>query len=87
MSESGDVMSLISNLLYKQIEKAAPKEEKSTRMGKITSTTGGVFVQFYGEDAPSAKPFKRLGSYSPTVNDTVILTKINGSYVITGKVV
>lgn len=56
-------------------------------MATVTSTTGGIFIQFYGEDTPSQKPFKRLGSYSPTVGDTVVLQNINGSYVITGKVV
>lgn len=80
-------MSLLSNLLYKQIAQAQPQQEKGSRMATVTSTTGGIFIQFYGEDTPSQKPFKRLGSYSPTVGDTVVLQNINGSYVITGKVV
>lgn len=80
-------MSLLSNLLYKQISNAQPQQEKNTRMATVTSTTDGVFIQFYGEDTPSLKPFKRLASYTPTVGDTVCLQNINGSYVITGKVV
>ena len=81
-------MSLISNLLYKQISKAGKTEQKGTKMAVVTSISGSdVFIQFYGESAPSQKPYKRLDSYTPTVNDVVMLQNINNSYVITGKVV
>lgn len=81
-------MSLISNLLYKEIAKAAVTNDKTSRMAVVTSISGGdTYIQFYGEDTPSQKPYKRLGSYSPTVNDVVVLQNINNSYVITGKVV
>lgn len=58
------------------------------KLGTVTSTSGGVSVQFDGETTPSAKKYKRLASYSsPTVNDRVLLIKVGGTYVIIGKVV
>ena len=81
-------MSLLSNALYNQIADAGETQDKANRMATVSSINGGnVYIQFYGESSPSLKPFKRLGSYSPTVGDTVVLQNINGSYVITGKVV
>ena len=80
-------MSLLSDSLYDEISKAGQIDEKKTRMATVSSVTGGLFIQFYGESTPSLKPFKRLGSYSPTVGDTVIVQNINGSYIVTGKVV
>lgn len=81
-------MSLLSNALYKQISQAGEQEEKTNRMATISSIENdNVYIQFYGESSPSLKPFKRLDSYTPTVGDTVVLQNINGSYVITGKVV
>ena len=81
-------MSLLSNDLLNQITQAGQTETKTTRMARVTSIVNDeVFIQFYGEDTPSQKPFKRLGSYTPAVNDVVILANINNSYIITGKVV
>lgn len=58
------------------------------KLGTVTSTSGGVSVQFDGETTPSTKKYKRLASYSsPTVNDRVLLIKVGGTYVIIGKVV
>ena len=58
------------------------------KLGIVTSTSGGVFVQFDGETTASQKSYKRLASYSsPTVNDRVMMVKIGGSYVILGKIV
>ena len=58
------------------------------KLATVTSTSGGVSVQFDGETTPSAKKYKRLASYSsPTVNDRVLLVKVGGTYVIIGKVV
>lgn len=81
-------MSLISNLLYKQISNAGETDQKGSKMATVTSVSGSnVYIQFYGETSASQKPYKRLSSYTPTVGDTVILQNINNSYVITGKVV
>lgn len=58
------------------------------KLGTVTSTSGGVSVQFDGETTPSAKKYKRLASYSsPAVNDRVLLIKVGGTYVILGKVI
>lgn len=58
------------------------------KLGTVTSTSGGVSVQFDGETTPSTKKYKRLASYSsPTVNDRVLLIKVGGTYVILGKVI
>lgn len=58
------------------------------RLGTVTSTSGGITVQFDGETAPSSKKYKRLASYSnPAVNDRVLLIKVGGTYVILGKVI
>lgn len=58
------------------------------KLATVTSTSGGVSVQFDGETTPSAKKYKRLASYSsPAVNDRVLLVKVGGTYVIIGKIV
>jgi hypothetical protein len=58
------------------------------RLATVTSTSGGITVQFDGETAPSSKKYKRLASYSsPTVNDRVMMVKIGGTYVILGKII
>jgi len=58
------------------------------KLGTVTSTSGGVFVQFDGETTASQKSYKRLASYSnPAVNDRVLLIKVGGTYIILGKVV
>lgn len=81
-------MSLLSNALYNQISQASESKDPSTRLARVTSSNGsGVFLQFYGDDTASQKPFKRLDSYTPSSGDTVLVQQINGSFVITGKVV
>ena len=58
------------------------------KLATVTSTSGGVSVQFDGETTPSTKKYKRLASYSsPAVNDRVLLIKVGGTYVIIGKIV
>lgn len=51
-----------------------------------TVTAAGPYVTFFGEDVQSSKIQKKLSSYTPVVNDTVLLANINGTYVILGKV-
>lgn len=81
-------MSLISNILYKQIAQAGATDSGESKLAIVKSSSGsGVMLQFYGEDSQSSKPYKRLSSYTPVSGDVVMVQKINGSYVITGKVV
>ena len=62
-------------------------EKRLFRLATVTSTSGGVSVQFDGETAPSAKKYKHLSSYTPAVGDRVLMAEIAGTYVILGKVV
>lgn len=57
------------------------------KLGTVTSISGGISVQFDGETTPSTKLYKRLASYSPTVNDRVLLVNVGGTYIIVGKIV
>lgn len=76
-----------SNDLLKTITNAQPQPEATTKLAKVTSISGGTYVQFYGEDTPSQMNYKKITSVGTlAVNNTVILTKINGSYIITGRV-
>lgn len=59
-------------------------KEKSYKLGTVAS---GNKVQFDGEDTPSQKQYMRLGSYTPTTGDRVLLASTGGTYVILGKVV
>lgn len=81
-------MNLNSNKLLATIKKSNGSSTPSSRMAKVTQISGGsVYLTFYGEEEQSSKPYKRLSSYTPAVGDTVLLQNVNGSYLITGKVV
>ena len=57
------------------------------KIAKVTSVTDGLYVQFIEDSSPSLLSYKRLSTYNPTVNDTVIMLKTNTSYICLGKVV
>ena len=61
------------------------KEEKKSvfRLGTIVSGK----VKFDGEETASQKNYKRLGSYTLTNGDRVLLVRIAGTYIILGKVI
>ena len=65
------------------IEMMKGKEKNSFRLGTIINGK----VQFDGEDTPSQKTYKRLGSYTITDGDRVLLARLSGSYIILGKVI
>ncbi len=48
--------------------------------------SAGVQILIDGESTPTTKKYKRLSSYSPVVNDRVLIAEIGGSYVVLGKV-
>ena len=56
-------------------------------LGVVSSITDGLFVRLNGEEQPREKSFKRIASYTPAVDDRVIIAKISGTYVVLGKVV
>lgn len=79
-------MGLASNNLLNTIKKAN-ESEKETRMAKVTAVSGTTCrVQFYGEETASSKYYKKLSNLSISANDTVIMTRINGTYIITGRI-
>lgn len=70
------------------LEMNRQKTEKVFRLGMVDSVTGGLpTIQFDGEETASGKLYARLDSYTPAVNDRVLLAKVSGSYIVLGKVV
>ena len=57
-------------------------------IGTVKSITAGVgvSVQIDGESAATTKKYAYLSSYSPAVNDRVLIAEVAGSYVILGKI-
>lgn len=63
------------------------EKEMFTRLGRVASVSGGkTYIKFDGEDTSGAKGYLKLSSYSPVVNDRVILLRCNGTYIILGKI-
>lgn len=58
------------------------------RIGTIKSNTSGsgVTVQIDGESSATTKKYTYLSSYTPAVNDRVLIAEVGGSYVILGKI-
>lgn len=81
-------MSLLSNELLKTITNAAPQEEPTTRLATVTGySLGKTYVKFFGETDPSPKLYNKTASVgSLNIGHTVILTKINNAYIITGRI-
>ena len=57
-------------------------------LGTVKSNTSGsgVTVQIDGESAATTKKYTYLSSYTPAVNDRVLIAEVGGSYVILGKI-
>jgi hypothetical protein len=65
-----------------------PQKDRTVCMGTVKSLSNGdPLIQFDGETLVSQKVYKRLASYSPAVNDRVLIMPISGSYVILGKII
>lgn len=57
------------------------------RLASITAIdSGGVSVQFEGEDTASDKTYTVVQSYHPTLNDRVVMLNISGTYIVLGSV-
>lgn len=56
-------------------------------IGTVKSSTSGagVTVQIDGESSATTKKYTYLASYTPAVNDRVLIAEVAGSYVILGK--
>ncbi len=62
--------------------------EKPFKLGEVVGVTDGLpSILFDGEETASGKLYARLDSYTPTVNDRVLLVKASGTYIVLGKVV
>lgn len=81
-------MSLNSNALLDTIKEAVQDNSKDTRIATVTETSGNyLYLKFYGESEASQKPYKKIANLGTiSSGDTVILTKINNSYIVTGRV-
>lgn len=57
-------------------------------IGTVKSITAGVgvSVQIDGETSATEKKYAYLSSYSPVVNDRVLIAEVAGSYVVLGKI-
>lgn len=84
-------MSLLSNNLLKTIYTNENPNDKNTRLGIITGSKSvgnhsRYSVRFYGEEAGTEKYYEavKFDTYLST-NNKVVLTKMNGTYIITGR--
>lgn len=77
------------------VDRFKRKNEAHTReegvrviLGTVKSNTSGsgVTVQIDGESSATTKKYTYLSSYSPAVNDRVLIAEVGGSYVILGKI-
>ena len=58
------------------------------KLAKVEEVTSdGIKIKFDGENTASEQLYTRVDSYTPTINDRVILGEAAGTYVIMGKVV
>lgn len=81
-------MSLKSNELLRTIQKSTNDPGPDTRLAMLTRTTSGkYYVQFYGEDEESQKPYLKLREATLQYNKPLLMQKINGTYVIIGNFV
>nr|DAG11726.1 MAG TPA: hypothetical protein [Caudoviricetes sp.] len=59
--------------------------DTSFRLAAITAIdSGGVSVQFEGEDTASDKTYTVVQSYHPTLGDRVVMLNISGTYIVLG---
>ena len=77
------------------VDRFQGKDETHTReegvrmiLGTVKTITSGsgVTVQIDGESAATTKKYTYLSSYTPAVNDRVLIAEVGGSYVILGKI-
>lgn len=58
-------------------------------LGTISAYTSGTGVSLTidGESTPTTKKYMFLSSYTPVVNDRVLIEEVSGTYVVLGSVV
>lgn len=69
-------------------ETYAREEGVRVILGTVKSNTSGsgVTVQIDGESSATTKKYTYLSSYTPAINDRVLIAEVGGSYVILGKI-
>ena len=73
---------------FEFVQGASPLSNSQFRFATVDSLSGSnPIIKFDGEQTPSSKIYKRLGSYAPTKGDRVLLVSVSGTYVILGKVI
>ena len=76
-----------------EYEKQFTDKNSQFRLARITNyiydDDGNIIpgLVFYGESTLSGKGYKRLHSYMPMLDDDVLLAKINGTYVMLGRII
>lgn len=67
------------------MRKVQPKQTETVALGTVT-TASGPYVTFDGDTSETTSALPVLGSYVPTLNDRVLLNKVNGQWLIIDKV-
>ena len=63
-------------------------KETAYKIGIITSIVSGKpRIMFDGETVASGKGYSFIQNYAPNIGDRVLLSRISGTYIITGKIV
>jgi len=64
-------------------------EENKLKLATVTELfeNGTAKIKFYGEEIESEKEYSYLASYTPKINDVVLLVKLLDTYIILGKVI
>jgi hypothetical protein len=65
---------------------ALPEQVVWHRIATVTGTSP-LNIQFDGETAASSRTYTRLSSYTPSVGDRVLLSRISSTWVVLGKIV
>jgi hypothetical protein len=84
-------LNVLTEMSRKEVKRQLASGEAGlgfVRYGTVTDATGRPKVQFDGETAASGRRYPYLSSYTPTVNDRVMLLRGGGgAWVVIGKIV
>ncbi len=82
MINSLDFTEIIRKIVQEELKETAYK------IGTITSIVSGKpRIMFDGEAVASGKGYSFIQSYAPNVGDRVLLSRMSGTYIITGKII
>lgn len=79
-------MSILSNRMMNAI-KSQEHTQNMSRIATVVGTmSGSVYLIFDGETESTRAAYRCLSSYSPQVNDRVMVVRTGSSWVVTGKI-